>query len=268
MQTKNLLVLFIIFIWVLPADAQQKTTKQKKVSPPEAITTDSAQWRNDNHIVNRDSAYINPYYALQKLIGGNKRFEKASSIHPRRDPALIKRLSDGQSPFATIVGCSDSRVSGEILFDQGFGDLFVCRTAGQVMAEATYATIEYGYLNLGTKLVVVLGHSTCGAVGAAVKRPENPPGHIVALINAIKPAAIQAEKMPGDKIENAVRLNVINQVNELRGLESVLSRAYSKGEILIVGAVYDLASGKVEFLKETLENLPQTRYAKNDITGR
>ena len=269
MQTKNLLAFaIIIFISILPAGAQQKAITKKKVSQSKTVTTDSAQWRRDNYIVNRDSAYVNPYYAMQKLTGGNKRFENASSIHPRRDPALIKRLSDGQFPFATIVGCSDSRVSGEILFDQGFGDLFVCRTAGQVMAEATYATIEYGYLNLGTKLVVVLGHSTCGAVSAAVKRPENPPGHIVALINAIKPAAIQAEKMPGDKIENAVRQNVINQVNELRGLESVLARAYTKGEILIVGAVYDLASGRVEFLKETLENLPPTKYAKNDITGK
>ncbi len=268
MLTKNLLAAIIVFISTLPVCAQQKTTTPKKTSQAQTVTIDSAKWRKDNYIVNRDSAYVNPYYALQKLTGGNKRFENASSIHPRRDPALIKRLSDGQSPFATIVGCSDSRVSGEILFDQGFGDLFIARTAGQVMAEATYATIEYAYLNLGTKLVVVLGHSTCGAVSAAVKRPENPPGHIVTLINAIKPAAMQAEKMPGDKIENAVRLNVINQVNELRGLESVLSRAFTKGEILIVGAVYDLSSGRVEFLKETTENLPQTRYAKNDITGK
>jgi carbonic anhydrase len=178
------------------------------------------------------------------------------------------KLSEGQFPFATIVGCSDSRVSGEILFDQGFGDLFVSRTAGQVMAEATYGTVEYAYLELGTKLIVVLGHSGCGAVAAAIKRPENPPGHIVTLINAIKPAALEVEKMPGDKTENAVRLNVINQVNELRQLESVLSRAYEKGELLIVGAVYNLSTGKVEFLDETMQNLPSTRYAQGDIMGK
>lgn len=226
------------------------------------------QWRKENYIVNRDSAYLNSYYALQKLAGGNNRFEQARSIHPRQDLSVIEKLSQGQYPFATIVGCSDSRVSAEILFDQGFGDLFVARTAGQVMAQATYGTIEYAYLELGTKLIVVLGHSGCGAVSAAIKRPESPPGHIVTLINTIKPAAVAVEKMPGDKLENAVRLNVIHQVRELRQLESVLSRAYEKGDILIVGAVYDLSSGKVQFLEETMEKLPPTNYAKRDITGK
>lgn len=228
----------------------------------------SAEWRKENFIVNRDSAYSNPYYAMQKLVGGNKRFQNGHSIHPRQDPALIKSLSEGQFPFATIVGCSDSRVSSEILFDQGFGDLFVARTAGQVMAQATYATIEYAYLNLQTKLVVVLGHSSCGAVSAAVKRPESTPGHIVTLINRIKPAAVAAENMEGDLVENAVRQNVINQVEELRQLESVLSRAYSEGKLLIVGAVYSLETGKVEFLEETLQEFPPTEFSTEDITGR
>jgi len=269
MQIKNLPII-ILTLFFIPTSActQQRPATQKRTPVSQTLKIDSAKWRIDNYIVNRDSAYINPYYALQKLRGGNKRFQQARSIHPRQDPALIKRLSDGQTPFATIIGCSDSRVSGEILFDQGFGDLFVARTAGQVMAEASYATIEYAYLSLGTKLVVVLGHSTCGAVSAAIKNPEDPPGHIVALINAIKPAATEAKKMQGNTLENAVRLNIINQVNELRQLESVLSRAYEKGDILIVGAVYDLASGRVEFLKETLENLPKTHYTMNDITGK
>lgn len=258
----------LLFIFSQYACAQQKAAKQKKGTPATVSVIDSAKWRRDNNIVNRDSAYLNPYYALQKLAAGNKRFQMGKSIHPRQDPALIKRLSEGQLPFATIIGCSDSRVSSEILFDQGFGDLFVARTAGQVMAEASYATIEYAYLTLGTKLVVVLGHSTCGAVGAAIKNPENPPGHIVTLINAIKPAALHVKNMKHDKLENAVRQNVINQVNELRQLESILSRAYENGNLLVVGAVYNLSSGKVEFLKETLENLPKTHYATNDITGK
>ncbi|CAN5480154.1 hypothetical protein BH23BAC1_BH23BAC1_23770 [soil metagenome] len=247
----------------------QEGTTQRGVSP-EALEENmqDLQWRQENYIVDRDSAYQNPYYAMQKLTGGNKRFEQARSIYPRQDPDLIISLSEGQLPFATIVGCSDSRVSGEILFDQGFGDLFVSRTAGQVMAAATYGSIEYAYLELGTKLIVVLGHSGCGAVGAAIKRPENPPGHIVTLINAIKPAALEVEEQQGDKLDNAVRHNVIHQVNELRQLESVLSRAYETGDLLIVGAVYDLSTGKVEFLQETLENLPETAYLQDDIMGR
>lgn len=265
----NLTLILAFFFLLSQQSCAQKSTQRRGDSPEiMAEKLKSPQWRKDNYIVDRDSAYSNPYYAVQKLRGGNKRFEQARSIHPRQDPALIVALSEGQSPFATIVGCSDSRVSGEILFDQGFGDLFVSRTAGQVMAEATYGTIEYAYLELGTKLIVLLGHSGCGAVGAAIKRPENPPGHIVTLINSIKPAAVKVEGMEGDKLDNAVRLNVINQVDELRQLESVLSRAYEKGDLLIIGGVYDLSTGKVEFIQETLENLPQTKYAKDDITGR
>lgn len=266
---QKILVLVLVVCTTHFASGQQKSgTHKRNGRTAKTEVIDSAQWRKDNYIVNRDSAYLNPYYALQKLTGGNKRFEAARSIHPRQDPALIKRLSDGQYPFATIVGCSDSRVSSEILFDQGFGDLFVARTAGQVMAQATYGTIEYAYLELGTKLIVVLGHSSCGAVSAAIKRPEDPPGHIVTLINAIKPSAVESENMKGDKVENAVRQNVINQVQELRQLESVLSRAYEGGDLLIVGAVYNLSTGKVEFLEETLEGLPETEYSKEDITGR
>jgi carbonic anhydrase len=242
------------------SEKMDKTTMQKNM--------DSPQWRKDNYIVNRDSAQANPYYAVQKLKGGNKRFEQGNSIHPRQDPALIKSLSDGQSPFSTIVGCSDSRVSSEALFDQGFGDLFVARTAGQVMAQATYASIEYAYLFLNTKLIVVLGHTSCGAVAAAVKIPDSPPGHIVTLINAIKPAAMSVKSIPGNQIDNAVRQNVINQVNELRQLESVLSKAYLAGDLLIVGAVYSLGTGKVEFLEETMKDFPPTNYSTEDITGR
>ncbi len=259
----------VFFICLQFACAQTQTiTEQERDKIERQKNMEDPQWRIDNYIVNRDSAYANPYYAVQKLRGGNKRFEEGRSIHPRQDPALIQSLSEGQSPFATIVGCSDSRVSSEALFDQGFGDLFVARTAGQVMAQATYASIEYAYLFLNTKLIVVLGHTSCGAVAAAVKIPDSPPGHIVTLINAIKPAAMSVKSIPGNQIDNAVRQNVINQVDELRQLESVLSKAYLAGDLLIVGAVYSLDTGKVEFLEETMVNFPPTNYSTEDITGR
>lgn len=274
-QTKNLLLLIsAIFLASLQtACAQTKTTSNTNVTPQQQADNlrknmQDPQWRKDNYIVNRDSAYANPYYAIQKLKGGNQRFQQGRSIHPRQDPGVIKSLSDGQTPFGIIVGCSDSRVSSEALFDQGFGDLFVARTAGQVMAEASYASIEYAYLNLKTKLIVVLGHTSCGAVSAAVSLPEAPPGHIVTLINAIKPAATAVKGSAGNQVDNAVRQNVINQVNELRQLESVLSRGYESGDLLIVGAVYDLATGRVEFLDETFQDFPPTNYGTSDITGR
>ncbi len=271
-QIRNTLLLLctIFFAGIQTACAQTKPTTPTPQQQAENMrkNMENPQWRKDNYIVNIDSAVANPYHAIQKLKGGNLRFQQGRSIHPRQDPALIKSLSDGQSPFGIIVGCSDSRVSSEALFDQGFGDLFVARTAGQVMAEATYASIEYAYLNLNTKLIVVLGHTNCGAVDAAVSLPEAPPGHIVTLINAIKPAATEVRDRGGDQVNNAVRQNVINQVNELRDLESVLARGYDSGDLLIVGAVYDLATGKVEFLEETMQNFPPTQYSTEDITGR
>ena len=213
-----------------------------------------------DYFADRDSAYADPYYGLKKLIYGNRRFADDKSVSPRQSDADLKNVELGQTPFATIVGCSDSRVPNEIIFDQGVGDLFITRTAGQVMAEASFGTIEYAVVALKTRLVVVLGHQSCGAVTAAMKRPANPPGHVVTLINAIKPAALRAERGAGtaeQQLDAAIRENVIEQVNLLRGLEPVLSRGYDEGEIVIVGAVYDLESGKVNFIEETVTSLPR-----------
>ncbi|WP_229793792.1 carbonic anhydrase [Salinimicrobium marinum] len=264
----QLILCFGVFLMFLQTScAQTRNTSERDQSTMNEENLQSREWREENYIVNRDSASANPYYGLQKLRGGNQRFEQGRSIHPRQHPELVEALVEGQYPFATIVGCSDSRVATEIIFDQGFGDLFVARTAGQVMTQASYATLEYAYLNLGTKLIVVLGHSSCGAVTAAVERPADPPSHIVSLINAIKPAALAVEGMGDNQLEMAVKQNVINQVEELRRLEAVLSRGYEKGDLLIVGAVYDLPTGNIEFLEETLQELPATNYSTKDITG-
>lgn len=218
---------------------------------------DSLKWENDHYVVDRDTAFVNPWLAIKKLMGGNKRFVENKSIRPRQDAKTIKKLGFGQKPFATIVSCSDSRVPNELIFDQGLGDLFIIRTAGQVSSEASYGSMEYAVLKLYTRLIVVLGHTECGAVAAAVQRPEDVPGHIVTLINAIKPAVAKCANLPGDPVNNAVRQNVIDQVNALRDLDPILHKKYLKGEILIVGAVYDIHTGKVEFLKETLKELPE-----------
>lgn len=218
---------------------------------------DPAKWKADHYIVDRDAAYTDPRLAIKKLMGGNKRFVENKSIAPRQDAGTIKKLEFGQKPFATIVSCSDSRVPNELIFDQGFGDLFIIRTAGQVSSAASYGSMEYAVLKLYTKLIVVLGHTDCGAVAAAVERPEDVPGHIVTLINEIKPAVAKVVHVPGDPVNNAVRQNVIDQVNTLRNLDPILHKKYSKGEIVIVGAVYDIHTGKVEFLKETMQHLPE-----------
>ena len=215
----------------------------------------SLKWRANHHIVNRDSAFTEPRMAIKKLMGGNRRFVENKSIRPRQDAATIRKLSLGQMPFATLVSCSDSRVPNEMIFDQGLGDLFIVRTAGQVSSAASYGSIEYAVLKLYSRLIVVLGHTECGAVAAAVERPEDVPGHIVSLINDIKPAVAKVVHKEGNLLNNAVRQNVIDQVNSLRDLDPILHKKYLKGEIMIVGAVYDIHSGKVEFLKETMQNL-------------
>jgi len=193
-------------------------------------------------------AQVSADLALSNLKEGNKRFIEGKSMRPHQDLQRIKEVSLGQKPFAVIVGCSDSRVPSEIIFDQGLGDLFIVRTAGQVSTFASWGSIEFGNAVLGANLIVVMGHTKCGAVSAAVKIPEVP-GHIVTLINAIKPAAQLAKSQTGDEVENAVKINVAMQVQQLENLEPVLTKGVQSGALKIVGAVYDLETGKITFLE-------------------
>ena len=210
---------------------------------------------------------VKPEVALARLIEGNKRFVDGKSIRPNQTIDRIKETSTGQSPFAIIVGCSDSRVPNEIIFDQGLGDLFIVRTAGQVSTFASYGSIEFAEAVLKAKLIVVLGHTKCGAVAAACTVPDVP-GHIVTLINAIKPAAELANEQDGDHIENAVKINVAMQVKTLRGLEPVLSKAYKNKTANIVGAVYDISTGKVEFLPDNYLDQVNKEIAKSKLKAR
>ncbi|MBC7388930.1 MAG: carbonic anhydrase [Opitutaceae bacterium] len=199
------------------------------------------------------NSVLNPEEGLKKLKEGNERFVNGTSLKPNQDIKRIKQVALGQNPFAIIVGCSDSRVPNEIIFDQGLGDLFIVRTAGQVSTYASWGSIEFAHFILGSKLIVVLGHTKCGAVSAACKVPTVP-GHIVTLINSIKPAAEEAKKHPGDQVENAVKINVAMQVKQLKDLEPVLRGAVESNQLKIVGAVYDLETGLVEFLSEDYLN--------------
>ena len=193
-------------------------------------------------------AQVSADSALNSLKLGNKRFVEGKSIRPHQNLQRVKEVSLGQKPFAIIVGCSDSRVPSEIIFDQGLGDLFIVRTAGQVSTFASWGSIEFGNAVLGAKLIVVMGHTKCGAVSAACKIPDVP-GHIVTLINAIKPAAQLAKTQTGDEVDNAVKINVAMQVQQLQNLEPVLTKAFQSGELKIVGAVYNLETGNVAFVE-------------------
>lgn len=192
-----------------------------------------------------------PDAVLARLLEGNARFTRGELTHPGRTPKEFAVLAEGQAPLAVIVGCADSRVAPELIFDQGVGDLFVVRVAGNVISGAgasVKGSIEYAVAVLGVRLIMVLGHGQCGAVKAALKyidAGDRVPGSIGDLVATIKPAAAAVKGKPGDSLANAIRANVELGVDRLKGLEPILSGPVKAGEVKVVGAVYELRDGKV-----------------------
>lgn len=179
---------------------------------------------------------------LKDLLAGNERFVAGKTLNPRRTPADFSRLAAGQAPEAVIVGCSDSRVPPEILFDQGVGDLFVIRVAGNVVSGAgptVKGSIAYAVVALGAHLVMVLGHSECGAVKAALETKEQ------ALPSSIKDLVALVHTGGERDLDAAIVANVRASVAKLKSLEPTLSQYIQTRRIKVVGAVYNLASGKV-----------------------
>jgi carbonic anhydrase len=184
---------------------------------------------------------------MQQLMDGNQRFV-AGHTRPRGDESRRRQeLATSQKPIAVVVSCSDSRVPPELVFDQDLGDVFVIRTAGQVVGDLELGSIEYAVEHLGTPLIVVLGHERCGAVTAAVKGGEAE-GHIPAIVKAIEPAVAESKGEPGDAVDNAVRANVRDVVRKLRSTDPILSHFVHDGKVKIVGGRYDLDTGQVELL--------------------
>ena len=186
--------------------------------------------------------------ALQALKTGNQRFVDNITLHPHQDKALRDKLSNsGQTPMAAILSCSDSRVPAELLFDLGFGDLFVIRVAGNVPGEDETGSIEYAVDHLGVPLVVVLGHTKCGAVSAAVQGAKVP-GALGQLLARLNGAALSVAALPDDaKMSAAVNKNVELGVCLLPAQSPVLAKAVAEGRVKIVGAVYHLEDGRVIF---------------------
>ena len=182
---------------------------------------------------------------------GNARFAAGKPQAPNAEPARRMELAaNGQEPLATILACSDSRDPVELMFDRGVGDLFVVRVAGNVAGVSETATIEYGVTHLGTPVLVVMGHTKCGAVTAVVKGAELH-GHLVALAKLIEPAAKKA-KAAGvsgeDAVPVAIQLNVWLQIESLLTRSSLIRNHAAAGKVEVMGAVYDIASGKVVWL--------------------
>lgn len=188
--------------------------------------------------------------ALQKLMDGNARFVSGNVTHPDQSADRRTELVAGQHPFAIVVGCSDSRVPPEIVFDQGLGDIFVVRTAGEVIDNVSLGSIEYGVEHLGVPLIVVLGHDSCGAVKATVEGGK-PAGHQDSLVNFILPAVEEARASGNESeiLDRAIDNNVENIVDLLNTSEPILSEKVAKSELTIVGARYHLDDGSVEMME-------------------
>lgn len=192
-----------------------------------------------------------PAEALARLLAGNERFVAGRPQHPHDSASWREGLTGGQQPFAAVLGCSDSRVPPELVFDEGLGDLFVIRQAGHVADEDTLGSLEYAVEHLGVRLVAVLGHQSCGAVQAAVSavlRDAPVTGHILRLVDDLTTPILEVQHQRGDLAENAIRANVRHVVCRLRGAGPLLRRRVRSGQVEVVGTYYSLRTGRIELL--------------------
>src|SRR5260370_36727846 len=191
---------------------------------------------------------VSPDEALAELLAGNKRYVTGKNIHHDFGPER-PALAESQHPFAIILGCADSRVSPEMAFDQTRGRLFVIRLAGNFVDDDGLASIEYGASVLGASLIMVLGHNECGAVKAAVDvvtKNAQLPGHLPELIAHLKAPVEKAQKESGSLVDNAIRENVLLNVETLRNSKPVLADLIKQNRLRAVGGLYDLATARVE----------------------
>ena len=193
---------------------------------------------------------VAPAEAVSKLKQGNGRYSGGNLQHPGQTTERRTELAKTQHPFVTIVSCSDSRVPPEIVFDQGLGDLFVIRVAGNVIDDHALGSIEYSVDHLGVRLILVLGHQSCGAVQAAretIAAKSKAPAHIQSLVTAIRPAVEATAK--GD-LEATIKANVKDVVQALRSSTPILKAKADSGDVRVIGAYYSLDTGSVSFLDE------------------
>ncbi|TAN30590.1 MAG: carbonic anhydrase [Castellaniella sp.] len=193
---------------------------------------------------------VSPDEAIQRLKEGNQRY--VSGVMKRHDFSHERKaLAGGQNPYAAILGCADSRVAPEYTFDSGRGDLFVTRVAGNFINADMLGSLEYAVAVLSVPAILVLGHEKCGAIAAAVKAITNHaqyPGHIETLVAALTPSVKQVSQQKTDLLEAAIEQNIRNNVTALSAQSDIIRKAHQAGSLRIVGGIYRLATGKVDFL--------------------
>ena len=193
---------------------------------------------------------LSPDAALDRLMRGNGRY--VEGLAKRHDFAHEREvLTKGQNPFAAVLGCADSRIAAEFCFDTALGDVFVCRVAGNFANDDIVASLEYAVAVLKAPLIMVLGHDACGAVDATIKSINDGttlPGHLPELVSAIRPAVEAVKNQGGDILANAIRSNVRLNVEKLQTASPILDKAVGDKTLRVVGAVYRLATGKVDLV--------------------
>lgn len=198
-----------------------------------------------------------PSWALEQLIEGNDRFVKSMLLHPNRGEEERTSTVAGQTPFAVILGCSDSRVSPEIIFDQGIGDLFIVRVAGNVLGNIELESLEYAVFYLGATLIIVLGHENCGAVQAVLDGHTKDIENIAMLMQK----ALSSIKSTRPSLETAVKTNAAYVADQLRQNKAI-AKLITQGQVLVVDGYYELGSGRVSFSKASAP-VPRPFFYKN-----
>ena len=197
------------------------------------------------------ATYLTPALAWRRLREGNERFVNGESSHPNQDASRRSSLVENQHPFAVIFGCSDSRLAAEIIFDVGLGDVFVVRTAGQVIDDAVLGSLEYSIGVLGVPLIVVLGHDSCGAVSAtksAVETGQMPVGFIRDLVERITPSVLTSLRNNKPEVNDMVVEHVKQTSHRLVDSSRVISDAIESGRAAVVGLSYSLKEGRADLV--------------------
>ncbi|MFD7341221.1 carbonic anhydrase [Streptomyces violascens] len=192
-----------------------------------------------------------PRDAFELLLAGNQRFVAGTPEHPNQDATRRAEIAPSQQPFAVLFGCSDSRLAAEIIFDRGLGDLFVVRTAGHVMGPEVLGSIEFGVEVLGCPLVVVLGHDSCGAVGAACAALENgmtPAGYIRDVVERVTPSVLAARAAGRVEPEEILAEHIRHTADLLLDRSRILAEKVSAGQAAVVGLRYRLADGSAQLV--------------------
>jgi carbonic anhydrase len=229
-----------------------KNTAETTASPAaQPVANNSPAPANKDVYIRPFSDDMTPEQALQLLVDGHKRFMEQKLAHPRQDFARLVETGADQFPFAAFLSCADSRLPLEVLFDQGIGDCFVVRLAGNIATPEAVGSLEFGTAVLGSKVLVVMGHEACGAVNAVLRQQKLPANsQIGSLVPFISPSVDKVKSKPGNDLVNAIKKNVLDQVDALNK-SPILAGLIKDKKLKIVGAYIDLDTSKIEFLDGT-----------------